>query len=133
MSRILVLCTGNSCRSQMAEGFLRKLGADVKSAGTEARGLDPMAVQVMSEVGVDITDHESKTFERFLDTEFDYVVTVCDDAEKNCPYFPGEVKRLHQAFQDPVKYEGSAQERLKVFREVRDQIKTWSRDWYNSL
>jgi len=117
----------------MAEGILRSLGLDVQSAGTHAHGLDPNAVKVMEEIDIDISGHTSKTFEQFLDTKFDYVITVCDDANENCPYFPGDVKRLHHDFRDPAKFHGSPEETNEVFRAVRDDIKAWGNDLVNNL
>ncbi len=123
--RVLFLCTGNSCRSQMAEGFLRHLAGDrfdVASAGTHPVGLNPDAVEIMGEIGVDISRQESTHVERFLGQQFDYVVTVCDKAKETCPTFPGRGSRLHWSFDDPASAEGTAEERKKVFRRVRDEI-----------
>src|SRR3712207_5646278 len=124
-ARILFLCTHNSARSQMAEGLLRHLAGDrfeAHSAGTEATRLRPLAVRAMDEVGVDISGQESKTLERYLGEPFDYVITVCDDANEACPFFPGARNRLHWSFRDPSRAEGSEEERLAVFRSVRDRI-----------
>ena len=121
--RVLFLCTHNSARSQMAEGLLRDMAGDrfeVFSAGTEATRVRPEAISVMAEIGVDISDQESKTLERYLGEPFDRVVTVCDDANEACPIFPGARERLHWSFPDPSRAEG--EERLAVFREVRDEI-----------
>ena len=126
--RILFLCTGNSARSQMAEGWARHLRGDViepYSAGTEAHGLNPLAVEVMKEAGVDISYQRSKLVTELLDIPFDYVVTVCSNAEKNCPVFPGKVKVIHHSFDDPAKAEGSREEKMEVFRRVRDEIKAF--------
>jgi arsenate reductase (thioredoxin) len=125
-TRVLFLCTHNSARSQMAEGLLRDLAGDqfeVMSAGTEATRVRPLAVRAMEEIGVDISGHESKTLDRYLDQPFDYVITVCDDANEACPFFPGAQSRLHWSFDDPSRAEGSDEERLEVFRRVRDGIK----------
>jgi arsenate reductase (thioredoxin) len=125
-TRILFLCTHNSARSQMAEGLLRDLAGDqfeVMSAGTEATHVRPFAVRAMEEIGVDISGQESKTLDRYLDQPFDYVITVCDDANEACPFFPGAQSRLHWSFEDPSRAEGSDEERLEVFRRVRDGIK----------
>jgi arsenate reductase len=125
-TRILFLCTHNSARSQMAEGLLRDLAGDrfeVFSAGTEATHVRPLAIRTMEEIGVDISRQESKTLDRYLDQPFDYVITVCDDANEACPYFPGAMSRLHWSFEDPSKAEGSEEERLEVFRSVRERIK----------
>jgi arsenate reductase len=124
--RALFLCTHNSARSQMAEGLLGHLAGDrfeAMSAGTEATHVRPLAVRAMKEVGVDISEHESKTLERYLGESFDYVITVCDDANEACPFFPGARERLHWSFEDPSRAEGSEEERLAVFRRVRDRIK----------
>ncbi len=124
-SRVLFLCTHNSARSQMAEGLLRHLAGDrfeAMSAGTEATRVRPLAVRVMDEIGVDISGQESKTLERYLGEPFDYVITVCDDANEACPVFPGAKHRLHWSFEDPSRAEGSEEERLAVFRAVRDRI-----------
>jgi len=123
--RVLFLCTHNSARSQMAEGLLRHLAGDrfeVMSAGTEATSVRSEAIEAMSELGVDISGQESKTLERYLGEPFDYVVTVCDDANEACPVFPGAKNRLHWSFQDPSRAEGSEEKRLEVFRKVRDEI-----------
>src|SRR5918997_3898291 len=125
-ARVLFLCTHNSARSQMAEGLLRALAGDhfeVYSAGTEATHVRPLAIRAMDEIGVDISGQESKTLERYLREPFDYVITVCDDANEACPFFPGAQSRLHWSIEDPSKVEGSEDERLEVFRRVRDGIK----------
>ena len=125
-SRVLFLCTHNSARSQMAEGLLRQLAGDrfeVMSAGTEATHIRPLAIRAMDEIGIDISGQESKTLDRYLDEPFDYVITVCDDANEACPFFPGAQSRLHWSFEDPSRVEGSEEERLAVFRSVRDRIR----------
>jgi arsenate reductase (thioredoxin) len=125
-ARVLFLCTHNSARSQMAEGLLRYLAGDrfeAMSAGTEATHVRPLAIRAMDEIGVDISGQESKTLERYLDEPIDYVITVCDDANEACPFFPGAQNRLHWSFEDPSRAEGSDEERLAVFRRVRDGIK----------
>jgi len=122
--RILVLCTGNSCRSQMAEGFLRSLGNDqveVHSAGLAPTELNPRAVVVMAEAGIDISGHTSKALDGFLYQEFDYVITVCANAAANCPFFPGGGVRLHWPFDDPAEFRGSDEEIMAGFRRVRDE------------
>lgn len=124
-SRVLFLCTHNSARSQMAEGLLRHLAGDsfeAHSAGTEATHVRPLAVRAMDEIGVDISGQESKTLTRYLHEPFDYVITVCDDANESCPFFAGAQDRLHWSFEDPSRAEGSEEERLAVFRSVRDRI-----------
>jgi arsenate reductase len=130
--RVLFLCTHNSARSQMAEGFLRSLAGDrfeAASAGTEARGINPLAVRVMAEAGVDLGGHTSKTLERFLGEPWDYVITVCDSANEACPLFPAATTRLHWSFDDPAAARGSEAERLAVFRRVRDEIKAKLESW----
>jgi arsenate reductase len=125
-SRVLFLCTHNSARSQMAEGLLRQLAGDrfeVMSAGTEATRVRPLAVRAMEEISIDISGQESKTLDRYVREPFDYVITVCDDANEACPFFPGAANRLHWSFEDPSRAEGSEEERLAVFRTVRDRIK----------
>jgi arsenate reductase len=124
---VLILCTGNSCRSHMAEGFLRAAAGDildVQSAGSKpANHVHPMAIQVMREAGIDISQHRSKHLNEFLDKKVETVITVCGNAEQVCPMFPGQVNRHHWPFDDPAKAEGSNEEILKVFRRVRDEIK----------
>lgn len=130
--RILILCTGNSCRSQMAEGFLKSFdkNLEVYSAGTKpADKVNPKAVQVMNEVGIDISNNYPKDVEQFINESFDYVITVCDNAKETCPVFIGKVgKQLHIGFEDPADATGTEEEILAVFRKVRDEIK---RDFYN--
>lgn len=133
--RILVLCTGNSARSQMAEGILRSLDAqlDVFSAGTKpAARINPNAVRVMREISIDISQGKPKGVQQFLGESFDYVITACDDADKNCPHFSGKVgKRLHIGFVDPAAAAGSEEAVLSVFRGVRDEIKVKFTAFYN--
>ena len=122
---MLFLCTHNSARSQMAEGLLRHLAGDrfeVYSAGTEATFVRPQAIKVMSEIGIDISGQQSKTLEGYLGQPFDYVITVCDAANEACPVFPGAKRRLHWSFEDPAAAVGSEEERVRVFRSVRDDI-----------
>jgi arsenate reductase (thioredoxin) len=132
---VLILCTGNSCRSQMAEGFLRSFDSslEVFSAGTKpADEVHPLAVQVMREEWIDISGYRPKSVEQFLDRAFDYVVTVCDSANESCPLFTGSVgARVHIGFDDPAVAEGSREERLAVFRRVRDEINLQFRKFYN--
>ena len=123
--RVLFLCTHNSARSQMAEGLLRHLAGDryeAHSAGTEATHVRPLAARAMAEVGADISRQESKTLDRYLNEPFDYVVTVCDTANEACPIFHGAKDRLHWSFPDPSRATGTEEERLAVFRAVRDEI-----------
>jgi len=126
--RVLILCTGNSARSQMAEGLLARDGADrfeVESAGTKPGRVRSEAIAVMKELGIDISNHRSKHVDEFQGQQFDYVLTVCDNARESCPIFPGNAKRLHQALDDPAAYEGSEEERLAVFRRVRNEIRDY--------
>ena len=123
--RVLFLCTGNSCRSQMAEDWLRHLAGGrfaAFSAGTKPSGLNPLAVAVMKEVGIDISHHSSKHVSECFGQQFPYVITVCDAAAETCPVFPGASKKLHWNFLDPATSQGSEVERLAVFRKVRDEI-----------
>ena len=123
--RVLILCTGNSARSQMAEGLLRHLAGDrfeVASAGVAPTKVRPEAVTVMREIGVDISRHHSKSVDEFTGQEFDYVITVCDNANEQCPAFPGKTERIHWSFDDPAAVEGDEQSRLAMFRRVRDEI-----------
>jgi arsenate reductase (thioredoxin) len=124
-TRVLFLCTHNSARSQMAEGLLRHLSGnhfEAMSAGTEATHVRPLAIRAMDEVGVDISAQESETLGRYLREPFDYVITVCDEANEACPFFPGASERLHWSFPDPSKAQGTEEERLGVFRRVRNDI-----------
>ena len=123
--RVLILCTGNSARSQMAEGLLRQMGGDrfeVSSAGVSPTRVRPEAIEVMREIGIDISNHHSKSVEQFNGQEFDYVITVCDNANEQCPVFAGRTQRLHWSFDDPPAVEGDEDARLAVFRRVRDEI-----------
>jgi arsenate reductase len=124
--RILILCTGNSCRSQMAEGILKSFSnqLEVFSAGTNiAKEVHPKAIEVMKEIGIDISTHYPKKVDQFLEQSFDYVITVCDSAKESCPNFTGKVlNRVHINFEDPAKAQGSEEEILNTFRKVRDEI-----------
>lgn len=123
--RVLILCTGNSARSQMAEGILRHIAGDkfdVESAGTTASFVRPRAIAAMAEIGIDISGHRSKCLDEFRDTAFDYVITVCDNANETCPVFPGPAKRIHWSFDDPAEAVGSDEQQLAMFRRVRDEI-----------
>ncbi len=135
--RILILCTGNSCRSQMAEAFLKffDLSMEVYSAGTMPSGeVHPLAVKVMKEEGIDISGGYPKDVSRFIDKSFDYVITVCDNAKETCPVFTGKVKhRLHIGFDDPAEAKGTEEEKLKVFRRVRDEIKHDFNKFYKNI
>lgn len=129
---ILVLCTGNSCRSQIAEGYLRYFAdgkAEVYSAGIETHGVNPKAIQVMAEDHIDISHHTSNHVDEYLNIAFDYVITVCDNANEACPFFPGNVKRFHYDFPDPAKATGTEEEVMTEFRRVRDLIKVYAADF----
>jgi arsenate reductase len=130
--RVLFLCTHNSARSQMAEGWLRRLAGDryeVASAGTEATRVHPLAARAMGEVGVDLAGHASKTLDRFTTESWDWVITVCDAANERCPLFVGPARRVHWSFEDPSQAGGSQEERLATFRRVRDLIRARLDGW----
>ena len=134
--RVLILCTGNSARSQMAEGLLRSLGGgrfEVFSAGTHPSRVRPEAIEAMREVGIDISGQRSKPVGEFAGREFDYVITVCDRAREECPVFPGKTERIHWGFDDPAAVGGTWDERLSAFRRVRDEIGARLRDWASEL
>lgn len=134
--RALILCTGNSARSQMAEGFLQHIAGelfDVESAGTIASFVRPQAITVMAEIGVDISGHRSKSLDEFRETAFDYVITVCNNANETCPVFPGPAKRIHWSFDDPAEAVGSNEQQLAVFRRVRDEIADKLRAFASSI
>lgn len=138
MDKVLFLCTGNSCRSQMAEAFLRLYGSDqfeAFSAGLQPTEINPFTYKVMAELGLDLAGQRSKGVDEFLGKElFQYLITVCDDADKNCPtVWPGVSQRLHWSFEDPAKFEGSEEERLAKFRAVRDQIQHRVQEWLASF
>jgi arsenate reductase len=128
--RVLILCTGNSARSQMAEGLLRYDAGDrfeVESAGTKPSHVRPEAIAAMKELGIDISGHRSKSVDEFTGRQFDYVLTVCDNANESCPIFPGQTARIHHSFDDPAEVKGSEEERLAVFRRVRDELRRYLR------
>jgi len=132
MKNILVLCTGNSCRSQIAEGYLRHFTgnrATVYSAGIETHGVNPKAIQVMAEDGIDISQHTSNNVDEYATIPFDYVITVCDNAKENCPWFPTNAQRFHYNFPDPAKATGSTEQVMDQFRSVREMIKSYSKDF----
>jgi arsenate reductase len=132
MKRILVLCTGNSCRSQIAEGYLRlyaKDKANVYSAGIETHGVNPKAIIVMKEDRIDISHHTSNNVNEYRNINFDFVITVCDNAKENCPVFPSTAKQFHQNFTDPAKATGTEEEIMQQFRSVRDEIKKYSKNF----
>ena len=132
-AKVLFLCTGNSARSQMAEALLRKYAGDrfeAYSAGLEPKGVNPHTVRVLDEIGIDTSQHRSKSLREYLgQVNFGYLITVCSDAEQNCPIFPGVSVRLHWPFEDPAKFEGTHEEKLAKFREVRDQISARLKAW----
>lgn len=122
--KVIVICTGNSARSQIAEGFFKKYKSswEVKSAGINPKGLNPMAIMVMLERSIDISGQKSKGIENFLEEDFDYVITVCNNARESCPFFPGKAKRIHWDLEDPAETAGNSNQKLAVFRKVRDEI-----------
>jgi arsenate reductase (thioredoxin) len=135
MKNVLVLCTGNSCRSQMAEGWIRYYAGDevnVYSAGIEAHGLNRYAVKVMADAMIDISHHQSKTISDLPSVRFDYIITVCDNAREKCPFFPGTAVKLHRSFADPAKFTGSEEELIKKYSEVRDAIEDYCFDFVHS-
>ena len=136
MKNILVLCTGNSCRSQIAEGYLRHFAgnkANIYSAGIETHGVNPKAIRVMAEDGIDISHHKSNNVDEYTGIPFDYVITVCDNAKENCPYFPTLAERFHQNFPDLAKAAGNEEQVMNEFRRVRDMIKSYSKDIVNRI
>ena len=132
---ILILCTANSARSQMAEGLLRDLAGEqfeIYSAGSKPSTVNPFAIRAMQERGLDIRHHHSKHLNQFIDVPFDYVITVCDNAAESCPIFPGPAQRIHWGFPDPAAVEGSDEALLEAFRVVRDAIEQQLRQWLNA-
>ena len=130
--RVLILCTGNSARSQMAEGLLRHEAGekfDVESAGTKPRSVRPEAIAAMKELGIDISAHRSKHVDEFEGQQFDYVITVCDNARESCPVFFGKAEKLHRDFEDPAALSGSEEQRLALFRRVRDELHGYLREF----
>ena len=126
MKRVLILCTGNSARSQMAEGLLRHFAGDkfeVFSAGVEPTQVNPLAIAAMKEIGIDISKHKSKSVAEFSGQQFDYCITVCDNAKQACPVFPGKYRKIHWGLEDPAQFRGTEEEKLDVFRKIRDKIK----------
>jgi len=126
MNRVLILCTGNSCRSQMAQGLFSHLSNgtyDAYSAGVSPTTVNPLAIRAMREIGIDISHHTSDGIEQYLNRDFDLVITVCDNAQENCPIFPGAKNTRHWPFEDPADAKGSEKERMRVFRKVRDKIR----------
>jgi arsenate reductase len=134
MKNILVLCTGNSCRSQIAEGYLRHFAGDkakIYSAGIETHGVNPRAIEIMKRDGIDISHHTSNNVNEYLDIDFDYVITVCDNAKESCPYFPTKAVKLHYNFPDPAKAIGTEEEIIEQFRQVREMIRQYTQNFVN--
>lgn len=134
--QVLILCTGNSARSQMAEALLRHLAGErlgVASAGSKPSSVNPLAIEAMAEQGIDISDYRSKHLNEFLTHPFDYVITVCDNAAESCPLFPGKAERVHWSFPDPAAVTGSHVEKLNAFREVRDDLERQFTAWFATL
>ncbi|MFX1705677.1 arsenate reductase ArsC [Chitinophaga sp. CC14] len=132
MKKVLVLCTGNSCRSQIAEGYLRYFAGDkaaVYSAGVETHGVNPRAIATMAEDGIDISKHTSNNINEYQGIDFDYVITVCDNAKERCPFFPTSARKLHENFPDPAKATGSEDEIMSEFRSVRQTIRDYTKDF----
>jgi len=132
MKKILVLCTGNSCRSQIAEGYLRHFAKDkavVYSAGVETHGVNPRAIAIMKDDGIDISAHTSNNIDEYFEIDFDYVITVCDNAKERCPYFTTNAQKFHYNFPDPAKAQGTENEIMDEFRTVRDMIKEYSENF----
>ena len=130
--KILVLCTGNSCRSQIAEGYLRHFAndkAEIYSAGVETHGVNPKAIETMKEDGIDISNHTSNNIDEYFNIDFDFVITVCDNAKERCPFFPTKAKKFHQNFPDPAKATVAPEEINSKFREVREMIKVYCREF----
>jgi arsenate reductase len=132
MKKILVLCTGNSCRSQIAEGYLRKFAggkAEIYSAGIETHGVNPKAIETMKEDGIDISHQTSNNVSEYSNIDFDFIITVCDNAKEQCPVFPSSAKKFHQNFIDPAKAIGTQEEIKEQFRKVRDEIKNYCQNF----
>jgi arsenate reductase len=135
--KVLFLCTGNACRSQIAEAWLHELGGEsfeVHSAGLEPHGVNPYTIAVMEELGIDMSAHRSKHLDEFIsEADFDYLITVCGNADERCPFFPGMGIRMHWPFEDPAAFDGPEPEKLAVFRKVRDQIKDQIQSWLDDI
>lgn len=134
MKQVLVLCTGNSCRSQIAEGYLRFFAGDlaeIYSAGIETHGVNPRAIEIMKRDGIDISGHTSNNIMEYIDIDFDFVITVCDHANESCPYFPTNAVKLHYNFPDPAKAKGTEEEIMEQFREVREMIRKYAQNFVN--
>lgn len=126
--KVLILCTGNSARSQMAEGLLKHITQskyDIYSAGTKPSIVRPEAIKVLAEIGIDISENRSKSVEEFVNEKIDYILTVCDNAKEDCPYFPAKTKVIHHSFEDPAEVSGEAETRLRAFRKIRDEIERY--------
>lgn len=126
--KVLILCTGNSARSQMAEGLLKHISPnryEVHSAGTKPSIVRPEAIEALAEIGIDISRNRSKSVDEFVDEEIEYVLTVCDNARENCPYFPAKTKIVHHSFEDPAEVQGDEETRLNAFRKIRDEIRVY--------
>lgn len=131
-AKVLVLCTGNSCRSQIAEGYLRFFAndrAEIYSAGVETHGVNPRAIATMKEDGMDISNHTSNHIDEYHNIDFDFVITVCDNAKERCPFFPTKAKKFHYNFPDPAKATGTEEEVMTQFRQVREQIKAYCKQF----
>lgn len=136
MKKVLVLCTGNSCRSQLAEAYLRHFAGDraeVYSAGVETHGVNPGAIATMKEDGIDISSHTSNHVDEYRDIDFDFVITVCDHAREVCPYFPTNAQKFHHNFPDPAKATGDEATIMASFKAVREQIKEYCREWVRGM
>ena len=134
MKKVLVLCTGNSCRSQIAEGYLKHFAGDkavIYSAGIETHGVNPRAIETMKADGIDLSGHTSNNIEEYLDIDFDFVITVCDNAKESCPYFPTKAIKFHYNFPDPAKAKGTEEEIKSQFAEVREMIKSYTQNFVN--
>lgn len=134
MKNVLVLCTGNSCRSQIAEGYLKHFAngnAEIYSAGIETHGVNPKAIATMAADGIDISGHTSNNVNEYLNIDFDYVITVCDNAKESCPYFPTKAGKLHYNFPDPAKAKGTEEEVKEEFASVRNMIKSYCENFVN--
>ena len=132
MKKVLVLCTGNSCRSQITEAYLRHFAGEkaaIYSAGVETHGVNPRAISTMKEDGIDISQHTSNNIDEYINIDFDFVITVCDNAKERCPFFPTKAKKFHQNFPDPAKATGTEEAILEQFREVRQMIKRYSQQF----
>lgn len=135
MKKVLVLCTGNSCRSQIAHGYLKSFapeGTEVYSAGVETHGVNPRAIETMKADGIDISGHTSNNMDEYVSIDFDYVITVCDNAKERCPFFPSKATKFHYNFPDPAGATGTEEEIKAQFAEVRDMVKTYSKEFVSA-